>query len=177
MPIFEDIKYEIKDEKVFQAVKECREYIAKKGTRCLISKIWYVARKYNLPYMDHKPMPGDLGLKWHVLKVIELVSQKGMTAMDKKQQAMRIQSLPTATPSKPTTAKNATEYIKEKIAISEYVWLKELVTKLEFMEDSVPRVTIRIPKAYDIFRDHLEKALVDLLPSVPWDVYTNVIEE
>ena len=104
MPIFEDINYEIKDEKVFQAVKDCREYIARKGTRCLIAKIWYVCNKYKLPYT--RVHFGETTVKEHIYHIMKLEGKTRDAKIrgafwdkvvneEKVQQAMPIFSMPT----------------------------------------------------------------------------------
>ena len=40
MPIFEDINYEIQDQAMFNAAKECRDYISKHGIKHLDMKIF-----------------------------------------------------------------------------------------------------------------------------------------
>ena len=103
MPIFEDINYEIQDEKVFKAVSDCRKYIYERGTRCLVAKIWYVCKKYNLPYT--RVHFGETTVKEHIYHIMNLEKKTRDAKIrgafwdkvvneDRVQQAMPLYSVP-----------------------------------------------------------------------------------
>ena len=174
MPIFEDINYEIQDQAMFNAAKECRIYLEKhlhSKANDLYSKIWREGQKWEVPY--HRYTGGNKTLYHHVHDIRDLLRGNYKRQADKKiaaqpQESIETQGHQTSIPNIEREECTSTAINSVIQCLEDDGFNKALLARLSFAE--VASVIVRVPEAYVPFEAEIRDAIATSCADIPVDV-------